>query len=163
MSSADTGYNASSVSACATLCSRYSQDCYSFTYNRKSKLCTPGSRLISSKTPLNSTLGKLYYVPGTFCNTSKVNFTMMANGGVSTCLWLSNVTANYNDSLKACRDLGSTLYTLKVPEKLSILLDAVEALNDDFWIGLNDIQKDGVFRWVDDGSQWTNNWTLFAS
>ncbi|KAK6969910.1 CD209 antigen-like protein 2, partial [Biomphalaria glabrata] len=35
------GYEATSVSACATLCSKYVQECYSFTYNRKSKLCTP--------------------------------------------------------------------------------------------------------------------------
>ncbi|KAK6969906.1 hypothetical protein BgiMline_025522, partial [Biomphalaria glabrata] len=35
------GYQATSVSACATLCSKYVQDCYCFTYNRKSKLCTP--------------------------------------------------------------------------------------------------------------------------
>ncbi|KAI8777956.1 CD209 antigen protein 2, partial [Biomphalaria glabrata] len=57
------------------------------------------SRLIPSDTLLNSILGTLYYVPGTYCDTSRVNFTMATNGSVSSCLWLSNLTANYTDSL----------------------------------------------------------------
>ncbi|XP_055901599.1 CD209 antigen-like protein 2 [Biomphalaria glabrata] len=162
MLSSGPGYQATSVSACATLCSKYVQDCYSFTYNRKSKLCTPGSRLISSATLFNSTLGRLYYVPGKYCDTSKVNFTIATNGSVSTCLWLSDILATYNDSLYKCQDLGSNLFTIKVPEKLNILLNAVKTFNVEYWIGLNDRDQEGVFRWVDDGSVWTKSFPLFA-
>ncbi|KAK6969908.1 CD209 antigen-like protein 2, partial [Biomphalaria glabrata] len=58
--------------------------------------------------------------------------------------------------------LGSNLFTIKVPEKLNILLNAVKTFNVEYWIGLNDRDQEGVFRWVDDGSVWTKSFPLFA-
>ncbi|KAI8767870.1 CD209 antigen protein 2 [Biomphalaria glabrata] len=57
---------------------------------------------------------------------------------------------------------------MKVPEKVYILMDTLKynAINE-FWVGLDDILEEGVYRWADDDSLSIDNavnssWPWFA-
>nr|KAI8749818.1 CD209 antigen-like protein 2 [Biomphalaria glabrata] len=154
---------ASTFLSCARRCMKYVTTCSSFLYNQTINTCIPGSWLVRSEMSVTSTLATLYYKPGAFCESRLVNFTIKSYGDVSACMWLSNSSANYDTARKYCLNLGSHLYTIRIPNKLFILLDVVHTLNVDYWVGLNDIAEEGVFRWEDDNSLWKKDWTLFAS
>ncbi|KAH9500441.1 Low affinity immunoglobulin epsilon Fc receptor [Bulinus truncatus] len=154
---------APSVVACAALCARKVMTCYSFMYNETSRQCTPGLRLINSDTRLDTNvLGNLYYIPGTYCDTTKANYVLNTNGTVSTCILMVRTLNYYGPAKNSCRDLGGNLYTMKVPEKFFLALDSVKKAPDDYWIGLDDLDVEGVYRWADDNSVFNNSWNLFA-
>lgn len=53
--------------------------------------------------------------------------------------------------------LGAHLMTVKTPVKYQILLEVMKVTTYQ-WIGLDDIQEEGTFRWDDDGSVVDDDW-----
>ncbi|KAK0065330.1 CD209 antigen-like protein 2 [Biomphalaria pfeifferi] len=107
--------------------------------------------------------GTFYYVPGTFCDNTQVNFTVRSNVTFSSCLWISNNSLSYQNASDKCRALGASMYTIKVKEKLDILIDAAQEYTAALypWVGLDDIQQENVFRWSDDNSILNVSWTIW--
>ncbi|KAK0049916.1 CD209 antigen-like protein 2, partial [Biomphalaria pfeifferi] len=125
------------------------------------------SWLVPSTTSYDATLGTLYYVTGSPCDNFGFHFTLRRNNTVSSCLWISTFDANYTTAKGYCQVLGH-LYTMKVPEKVYNWMDALKynAINE-FWVGLDDILEEGVYRWADDDSLLIDNavnssWPWFA-
>ncbi|KAK0049903.1 CD209 antigen-like protein 2 [Biomphalaria pfeifferi] len=97
------------------------------------------------------------FTTGAFCNTS-LNFTLETNGTASVCIWMSTKNYNYTTSVNSCLARRMHLYTPKTLDKFSIMTSIVIKLQKNFWIGLDDIEVENVFRWVDDGSLLYNNY-----
>ncbi|XP_059154766.1 CD209 antigen-like protein 2 [Physella acuta] len=98
------------------------------------------------------------YVTTQLCNTAS-NFILQQNGSVSVCVRMSSAGVNYTDARDACQEFGGNLYTIKTQEKLNILKTIAGTFRFNFWVGLDDMETEGVFKWVDDGTTLTYNWT----
>ncbi|XP_055861035.1 uncharacterized protein LOC106074353 [Biomphalaria glabrata] len=162
MSAVGATVSESSVISCGLRCLNSVQECNSFVYNTSLSLCTPGS-LLSPFEAFNSTIGKQYFKQGTYCNRSLANFTLRSIVSVSTCMFISNASTNYITAKNTCKDLGATLYILKVREKLDLLLNIVKDDPIPYWVGLDDIQQESIFRWADDNSILNVNYTIFGA
>ncbi|KAH9496400.1 hypothetical protein Btru_012523 [Bulinus truncatus] len=82
------------------------------------------------------------------CN-STPGFNVQTFGNVSACLFWSNTTRNFTDAMKDCKARGSIVATFKTWAKFQILRQ--KAMYN-VYIGLDDMEVEGVFRWHDDGS-----------
>ncbi|CAL1546569.1 unnamed protein product, partial [Lymnaea stagnalis] len=148
-----TARSARSRVECAVSCLRQAPSCQSFLYDVDTNHCALGSGIKPSAIPQVPESGLLYYPFRSLCVHGTEKFTLFTNGNTGSCLWLSKATRNYTDSRAACQAFGAEIYTAKNPEKVQIMLAAQKVFGvDEAWIGLDDIQEEGVFRWVDDGS-----------
>ncbi|XP_059150277.1 CD209 antigen-like protein 2 [Physella acuta] len=91
------------------------------------------------------------------CNPA-TNFTYMQNGSASVCVRLSTEVMNYTSARKACQEYGGNLYTMKTQEKINIFKKLADAGNYQIWLGLDDLETEDVFKWVDDGSVLNSSW-----
>ncbi|XP_070573543.1 CD209 antigen-like protein D [Ptychodera flava] len=55
---------------------------------------------------------------------------------------------NYEDARALCQADGGDLPMLKTQEDKDFLITIVD-MTKDYWLGLNDLSSDGVYRWVD--------------
>ncbi|CAL1540684.1 unnamed protein product, partial [Lymnaea stagnalis] len=141
-----------STVGCAARCFRSDAACYSFNYNTRTKLCTMGSWMYNSMSPREPDTELLYQ--DSPCK-QYVDFKLYFKGNVSSCLWISCTKRNYTDARKFCLDYNSTLYTMKISEKIDILNETFKTLmpssNNGIWswIGLNNMQKNDSYIWED--------------
>ncbi|CAL1540686.1 unnamed protein product, partial [Lymnaea stagnalis] len=87
----------------------------------------------------------------TFCNTT-ANFKVVTKGGTTVCVWIANIHTSYTTARAACIAEGANLYTFKTTEKANILQDLGQFLRGYYWIGLNKIENEVVYRWADDNT-----------
>ncbi|CAL1526001.1 unnamed protein product, partial [Lymnaea stagnalis] len=140
---------------CVIRCVSEFKSCYSVNYKMTTKLCIPGSWLV-----LNLTIHHLPQAPGVIYSTGArcgemKTFTHYRHQDVTTCYWISEFQLNYKNAKEYCKDKGAHLYTIKLIEKLAILKKIASESNHNFWIGLDDLREEGVFKWADDDSRLT--------
>ncbi|XP_059139916.1 C-type lectin domain family 4 member M-like [Physella acuta] len=73
-------------------------------------------------------------------------------GNESTYAAYFNTYKQFADAEAACRCLGGHLFVAKTVAKFDLFRYIVSSTNY-VWIGLNDIQVEGKFVWVDDGQE----------
>ncbi|CAL1526002.1 unnamed protein product [Lymnaea stagnalis] len=137
---------------CVIRCVREFRSCYSVTHDETTNMCTPGSWLVLNPSiPLPQAPGKIYST-GARCNEAS-KFKYYKQDDVAACYWASDSMLNYKDSKENCSANGAHLYTIKLMEKWTILKKITSGPNGNYWIGLDDIREEDVFRWVDDDSR----------
>uniref|UniRef100_A0A2C9KXE7 C-type lectin domain-containing protein n=1 Tax=Biomphalaria glabrata TaxID=6526 RepID=A0A2C9KXE7_BIOGL len=138
-------FQASSLLDCARKCQQ--QSCACFSYNIQS--CS-----IGKCNSTNTTLGpsQEIYVS---CFSSD-GFTFITNNSVIACVWVSTNITDYITARDDCRSKDAYLYTVKRMDKLKWLPTYHKRTK--IWIGLNDIEVEGTYRWEDDNSICSQNW-----
>ncbi|XP_066983825.1 perlucin-like protein [Macrobrachium rosenbergii] len=68
----------------------------------------------------------------------------------SSCYFISNDTSNWEESRQKCIALNSDLVKITHDDEYNFLRDL--AKNHHTYIGLSDIQEEGTYRWVADGT-----------
>uniref|UniRef100_A0A673G8Z6 C-type lectin domain-containing protein n=1 Tax=Sinocyclocheilus rhinocerous TaxID=307959 RepID=A0A673G8Z6_9TELE len=63
------------------------------------------------------------------------------------CFFMSSELKNWSDSRQYCRDRGADLVIINTEEKLIYSL-----VSERVWIGLSDIQQEGIMKWVDNST-----------
>ncbi|KAH9494647.1 hypothetical protein Btru_020400 [Bulinus truncatus] len=68
--------------------------------------------------------------------------------GTSSCLYIAQKRLLFTQAVNACSSMSSHLITPKTIAQFNYLPE----LKLNFWVGLDDIQNEAVFRWHDDNS-----------
>ncbi|XP_059150278.1 C-type mannose receptor 2-like [Physella acuta] len=131
---------------CVRTCVLRNRECSTVRYSQTSQVCRLGSwpRSTAAPTPHRDTHTQL-------CN-QPLNFELLKNGSVSVCVRVSLDRFNYTSARDVCKGFGGNLYTIKTQEKLNLIVAIATSVNADLWVGLDDMEQEGIFRWVDDGS-----------
>ncbi|XP_059150272.1 uncharacterized protein LOC131937095 [Physella acuta] len=148
-----------SLLTCASTCS-LTHLCYSFVFNQLDTCCKLG--FWPTLSPLALDHHDTYTTPDVWCDTA-AGFVLQQSGEVRVCVRMSPDFLDFATARTTCEGFAGNLYTVKTQEKLSILTSIGAALNFNFWVGLDDIESEGDFRWVDDGANITEAWrrTIF--
>ncbi|KAI3355671.1 hypothetical protein L3Q82_004263 [Scortum barcoo] len=64
-----------------------------------------------------------------------------------TCYFFSTTSASWEQSRRDCRDKGADLVVIESYEEQELL---TKIIKKDTWIGLNDREKEGVWKWIDE-------------
>ncbi|XP_055895531.1 perlucin-like [Biomphalaria glabrata] len=138
-------FEATSPLDCARKCQL--QKCASFSFSNH--VCS-----IGQCNSTNATLGlsQEIYVS---CFSSD-GFTFIPFGSVSACVWVSTNITDYITARDDCRSKDGHLYTLKTMDKLKWLQTYYNRTK--IWIGLNDIDVEGTYRWEDDYTVCSQSW-----
>ncbi|RUS73161.1 hypothetical protein EGW08_019083 [Elysia chlorotica] len=152
----DEPWTSPTVFSCYLACKqKFPGTCQSVTYNPDTLSCTPGSTAFGPIETLPSTIpdanstDAIYFLnqPVPACNAS-LGFAVYDVCGTSACLHLSAVSLNYADAVQACADMGATLFVADSDARFSLFWEvSLNVLNQDTWLGLTDIAKEGQFVW----------------
>ncbi|XP_067417521.1 low affinity immunoglobulin epsilon Fc receptor-like [Emydura macquarii macquarii] len=72
------------------------------------------------------------------------------------CYYFSTVRKNWSYAKQACKDQCAQLIIIENQQEQEFLTKNSNGKN--YWIGLNDINKEGTFKWIDDSSVSYSNW-----
>ncbi|XP_067396467.1 C-type lectin domain family 4 member G-like [Emydura macquarii macquarii] len=72
------------------------------------------------------------------------------------CYYFSTVHQNWSYAKQACKDQGAQLIIIENQQEQEFLTKNSKGKN--YWIGLNDIDKEGTFKWIDHSSVSYRNW-----
>ncbi|XP_067396465.1 C-type lectin domain family 4 member G-like [Emydura macquarii macquarii] len=72
------------------------------------------------------------------------------------CYYFSTVHQYWSYAKQACKDQGAQLIIIENQQEQDFLTKNSNGKN--YWIGLNDINKEGTFKWIDDSSVSYSNW-----
>ncbi|XP_029979951.1 CD209 antigen-like protein C isoform X2 [Sphaeramia orbicularis] len=61
------------------------------------------------------------------------------------CYWFSNEKRNWEAARQDCRNRGADLVIIKSEDEQNF----ISRFKQDYWIGLNDLEKEGTWKWVD--------------
>ncbi|KAH9492289.1 hypothetical protein Btru_024591 [Bulinus truncatus] len=127
--------------------------CRAVAFDINTSRCSLGSALVVRPYARSETLQVMHVLDHPPCYQIP-DFQIYEMGSVTTCAWTneSNETVNYTVATAACKARGAHLYTMKSVEKLSYPL----TYGFTYWVGLDDIEVENVFRWADDRSILTN-------
>ncbi|KAI3356038.1 hypothetical protein L3Q82_017306, partial [Scortum barcoo] len=64
-----------------------------------------------------------------------------------TCYFFSTMSASWEESRRDCRDKGADLVVIESYEEQELLSNIIKTAT---WIGLNDREKEGVWKWIDE-------------
>ncbi|KAK0052494.1 C-type lectin domain family 4 member M, partial [Biomphalaria pfeifferi] len=137
-------YSTSTIQArslvdCARKC--HDQNCACYSYSMQS--CFIGK--------CNLTITYLEPGPGLYVSCfSSDGFNFVTIGSVSACVWVSAFATDYITARDDCRDKDAHLYTVKTMDKLKWLQTNYPKFF--LWVGLNDIDVEGTYRWEDDNT-----------
>ncbi|KAI8772763.1 CD209 antigen protein 2 [Biomphalaria glabrata] len=135
---------------CAMFCQKNLQ-CFSFSFNELTSECTLGSWVYPSSVGNLRSGNEVIYTSAAPCYPSS-NTSFLSNGTESVCVWISSNRTTYTQSAAFCRGIGMNLYTPKSLPKLYIIKTVAETLQEDVWVGLNDVSSENNFVWEDDQS-----------
>ncbi|KAH9505377.1 hypothetical protein Btru_058563 [Bulinus truncatus] len=141
-----TYYPTESVTECAMRCVQEYSTCRAISFEPTNSTCTLGQCVITQPIARNATQ-TLHQTLQPFCNLT-LGFNLHTEGTTSACLWWSDLRKNAADAKMDCKDKGAILSIFKSLEKFTIL----QKRNERVYIGLDDVEVEGVFRWHDDGS-----------
>ncbi|KAK0042461.1 collectin-10, partial [Biomphalaria pfeifferi] len=144
-----------SLVSCGLKCRRmFSSDCSSFMFHKVTKLCTPGGRL-SSLQPIPAVHeGELYILMSDDLNDK---FSFISYNSTTVQLFYFKTEVNYRQALEICRCFNSTLNVAKTNDKYQLFASLVKETKHDTWIGLDDIESEGHFVWVDDKQEYNTS------
>ncbi|XP_055897600.1 CD209 antigen-like protein E isoform X2 [Biomphalaria glabrata] len=77
----------------------------------------------------------------------KSNFTLYTFENKTKCLWFNNFRDTFQQAKSRCEDLGAYLAVIKSYKEYVIF--STNKRSEWTWIGLDDIQKEGVYMWQD--------------
>ena len=80
------------------------------------------------------------------------------SGPSSQCYRGYDALLNYADATEACKTLGGSLVMPKSPEEQSVAITARVNGRESSWLGLDDIEIEGSWRWADGDALTWNNW-----
>ncbi|KAH9496401.1 hypothetical protein Btru_012528 [Bulinus truncatus] len=147
----DIYYDTRSVKDCARRCLEQST-CSVVTYNQNNATCTLGECTLVQPVARSPSLD-LYQTSPPLCG-STPGFNVETKGQTSACLWWSNTHSNFTNAVDDCKAKASILATFKTYEKFQMLKN-----NTEYYIGLDDMGDEGIFRWHDDGSVLDSNYS----
>lgn len=153
------------VLQCAHKTTREFPDARGFLYNEVTKRCTPVLYIVSPNhndaEPVDAEDGTLYLASEVCTN----GFQIYALGTdyEPVCLRDFSTSVNFDTASKTCVSHGGFLTSAKTVDKLELV--ASLANSGSRWVGLDDIDTEGVFIWHSDGSNLTSEQkdTLFPS
>ena len=61
---------------------------------------------------------------------------------------LSHQKLNWDDAGQKCKGNSGDLVTINNANENARILGLIRCSPDDYWIGLNDIQTEGIFKWI---------------
>ncbi|CAG5120191.1 unnamed protein product, partial [Candidula unifasciata] len=136
-----------SLLTCVHACLDTFTVCYTVTYNTNNGLCAPGSRITYSPDNNRTPDEVLYFT--NFCDRDRGFQVYLFNGFVQ-CLFISSTRMSFNSSRQTCTDKGARLYMPKLQQQLALLRHIVSSITrGSTWIGLTDMDIEGVFVWED--------------
>ncbi|XP_055897767.1 CD209 antigen-like protein E isoform X4 [Biomphalaria glabrata] len=77
----------------------------------------------------------------------KSNFTLYTFENKTKCLWFNDFRDTFQQAKSRCEDVGAYLAVIKSYKEYVIF--STNKRNEWTWIGLDDIQKEGVYMWQD--------------
>ena len=136
-----TSYTDKSRLSCASLCLSSVKKRGYFTHNPAQQTCACGVTLL--QTPLAP--GESLYAPK--CDVP--GYTQHVLGSARLCLKFVNKKVDFSTAKSTCAKDGSAyLFMADSQEKLD-LAKLLGPGDVQIWVGMDDIEKEGVFRWVD--------------
>lgn len=93
------------------------------------------------------------------------NFTYMGNFNEHE-YYISNSGGNYIDGIQICENLGGYLVTITSQEENDFVLNALREYGGDsnhLWLGLDDLDGDGVYTWITGETVDYTNWSVEPS
>ncbi|KAH9496402.1 hypothetical protein Btru_012534 [Bulinus truncatus] len=151
-----TYYQTQTLLMCARRCLGDGR-CKAIAYDQGGLTCSLGECIITQPVARNPSDG-VYQTPQKFCD-STPGFKVETNGHTSACLWWSDTKKNFADASQDCKTKGSILATFKTWEKFQILQQKASVTTATY-IGLDDIDVEGVFRWHGDRSVLDSSYEL---
>ncbi|XP_067685324.1 uncharacterized protein [Haliotis asinina] len=150
------------VLVCADACALNSS-CVVFYHNPATSSCIlyPSVMIPIPDTGL-STPGSRYYerrLPPGWCTESEG---WVQDG--TTCYSLSEGQASWTVAKQACEDKGGQLMMFKDLDKKNLVVDIANRLDlyhTNVWIGMSDIETEGVFKWIDGTTLSGDFWTSY--
>ncbi|CAL1525995.1 unnamed protein product [Lymnaea stagnalis] len=133
---------------CTLKCLSQYKFCSSFIYREDQRACVPGSCRVNATINSQVPSGTMYYNRGV-CERNH-RCLQMREGNVVSCVWFTERPLPYIQAKEDCKLFNGHLYTIKFNEKLEILNKVQPVTKQEYWIGLNDMEEENVFRWVDD-------------
>ncbi|CAL1530566.1 unnamed protein product [Lymnaea stagnalis] len=140
------GWIDKSKSSCAINCQiKYPNDCQGFMYNKFTRSCTPvGPNLRPNNAQPSVTEGDLYFRDGIF------QFNTRSNGSTTAVYAYFTHPLNYTDATLTCACLNAHLYVADNLLKYGLMFLLID-FDQSVWIGLDDLDHEGVFIWVATG------------
>ncbi|KAH9505378.1 C-type lectin domain 4 member E [Bulinus truncatus] len=142
-----TYYHTESVTECARRCLEEDPTCGAIAFGPDDRTCTLGECYIQQPVTISESIDRFQTQIQELCS-STPGFSMETNGHTSACLWWSDTTLNFTDAMIDCKAKRFILATFKTWEKFQILAQKPIEI----YIGLDDMEVEGVYRWHDDGS-----------
>jgi hypothetical protein len=72
--------------------------------------------------------------------------------------WLSRDVKTWTEAKKACEQYGGHLITISSKDEDNLAVQGAKMRNKEVWIGLNDAETEGVFRWITNEPLIYTNW-----
>ncbi|KAH9513816.1 Low affinity immunoglobulin epsilon Fc receptor [Bulinus truncatus] len=140
---------------CSFRCLSEFTNCGFFIYDQKNRLCLPGIDLGSAGTK-PAAGQRMYLLWPQNCDVSLgYNSSIMKTYGL--CLYASKSPVTFSSARSECDKRQGQLVTLKTMSRKLALLDAMKSVSfSECWVGLNDMQTEGVYVWSD-GSKVTTS------
>ncbi|KAI8747670.1 CD209 antigen protein E [Biomphalaria glabrata] len=145
---------------CSALCLSHAQTCQHFFYDSENKICLGGADLGSAGIKASSR-DSLYSQSTQYCDVSLgYNSTIMIAYGL--CLFISKSISTFSAANTFCSSIQGRLVMIKAITKKDLILNIMQDNNiRSVWIGLDDVQNEGIYVWSNGDVAKPTEMTLF--